>query len=170
MYGIPPSKLTAPLKDFKPGKMRGERFLSRGILVYNDCYNSNPDAARAMLDLLKQTPAGKRIAVLGEMLELGHWAEPLHRGVGDYAVACGVDVLVGIGGAASYILDAAKRKGLGAGAALFFENPRDAGRVLKELAAPGDAILFKGSRGVHVEQALAEFAAPATTNIVGEGR
>ena len=66
-------------------------------------------------------------------------------------------------------MDAAKRKGLGAGAALFFENPVDAGRAVRELAAPGDAILFKGSRGVHVERALQEFAAPAG-DIVEEGR
>jgi UDP-N-acetylmuramoyl-tripeptide--D-alanyl-D-alanine ligase len=91
------------------------------------------------------------------MLELGHWAEPLHRGVGDYAVECGVDVLVGIGGAAGFILDAAKSKGLRAGAAFFFDDPSQAGRLVRALAATGDAILFKGSRGVHVERALEEF-------------
>ncbi|HVY93747.1 MAG TPA: cyanophycin synthetase, partial [Bryobacteraceae bacterium] len=149
------------VKTLAPGKMRGERREIRGITIFDDCYNSNPDAVRVMLDVLKDTPARRRIAVLGEMLELGHWAEALHRGVGEYAVECGVDVLVGIGGAASYILDAAKRNGLGAGAALFFENPVDAGRAVRELAAPGDAILFKGSRGVHVERALQEFAAPS---------
>jgi UDP-N-acetylmuramoyl-tripeptide--D-alanyl-D-alanine ligase len=110
-----------------------------------------------MLDVLRDTPARRRIAVLGEMLELGHWAEPLHRDVGTYAVECGVDVLVGIGGAAGHMLDAAKNKGLRAGAALFFDDPSPAGRELRTLAAPGDAILFKGSRGVHVERALEEF-------------
>ena len=157
VFGIAPERLQDRVKNLAIGKMRGVRREIRGITIFDDCYNSNPDAARAMLDVLRDTPARRRIAVLGEMLELGHWAEPLHRDVGTYAVECGVDVLVGIGGAASYILDAAKRKGLGAGAALFFENPVDAGRALKELAAPGDAILFKGSRGVHVERALAEF-------------
>jgi UDP-N-acetylmuramoyl-tripeptide--D-alanyl-D-alanine ligase len=158
VFGIAPQRLRDRVLTLAPGKMRGERRDIRGITIFDDCYNSNPDAVRVMLDALRDTPARRRIAVLGEMLELGHWAEALHRGVGDYAVECGVDVLVGIGGAARYILDAAKRKGLGAGAALFFENPVDAGRAIMELAAPGDAILFKGSRGVHVERALQEFA------------
>ena len=127
IYGIPPARLTTIVRRMRPPKMRGERFLCGGVLVYNDCYNSNPDAVRAMLDVLRDTPAGRRIAVLGEMLELGRWAEPLHRDVGDYAVRCGVDVLVGIRGAACYMLDAAKRAGLRDDAAFFFEHPSGSG-------------------------------------------
>jgi len=58
------------------------------------------------------------------------------------------------------MLDAAKRSGLRADAAFFFEDPREAGRLVRSLAAPGDAVLFKGSRAVHVELALEEFLAP----------
>src|SRR5258708_32690555 len=97
--------------------MRGERYVHNGITVIDDCYNSNPDAVRAMLDVLRDTPAKRRIAVLGEMLELGRWAEPLHRGVGTYAAGLGVNVLVGLRGAATHLLDAAKLGGLTAGAA-----------------------------------------------------
>jgi UDP-N-acetylmuramoyl-tripeptide--D-alanyl-D-alanine ligase len=157
IYGIRPERLTAIVRGIRPQKMRGERLLVRGVLVYNDCYNSNPDAARAMLDVLRDTPAKRRIAVLGEMLELGRWAEPLHSGVGQHAVECGVDVLVGIRGAASYMLDAAKRAGLRDDAAFFFDHPTEAGHLAARLAQPGDAILFKGSRGVHVEEALEQF-------------
>ncbi len=110
-----------------------------------------------MLEVLRDTPARRRIAVLGEMLELGRWAEPLHRDVGNYAAVCGIDVLVGIRGAACYMVDAAKRAGLRADAAFFFDDPAEAGRLVRTLAQPGDAILFKGSRGVHVERALEEF-------------
>jgi UDP-N-acetylmuramoyl-tripeptide--D-alanyl-D-alanine ligase len=160
VYGIAPQRLVDTVQNFKPGKMRGQRFLHRGILVYDDCYNSNPDAVRAMLEVLRDTPAGRRIAVLGEMLELGRWAESLHRDVGRYAVRQGIDVLVGIRGAAWSFVDAAKLAGLSAGAALFFEEPAEAGRAVRSIAQPGDAILFKGSRGVHVEHALDEFLAP----------
>ncbi len=157
LYGIEPARLQDAVQKISPGKMRGERFHCRGVLVYNDCYNSNPDAVRAMLDVLRDTPARRRIAVLGEMLELGQWAETLHRDVGTYAAERGIDVLVGIRGAACCTLDAAMRAGLRAGAAFFFENPEDAGRHVAALAQPGDAVLFKGSRGVHVERALEEF-------------
>src|SRR5579862_7281005 len=157
LYEIPPAKLVDPVRKLTPGKMRGERFQHHDILIYNDCYNSNPDAARAMIDVLRDTPAQRRIAVLGEMLELGHWAEPLHRDVGTYAAEQGIDVLVGIRGAACCTLDAALRAGLRAGAAFFFEDPAEAGRKLQTIAQAGDAILFKGSRGVHVERALEEF-------------
>ncbi len=157
IYGIPPERLQEKVRNFQPGKMRGERFRHRGILVYNDCYNSNPDAVRAMLDVLRSTPARQRIAVLGEMLELGRWAEPLHRDAGKYAVQCGIDVLVGIRGAACHLLDAAIGAGLRADAAFFFEDPAEAGRLAREKARAGDAILFKGSRGVHVELALEQF-------------
>jgi UDP-N-acetylmuramoyl-tripeptide--D-alanyl-D-alanine ligase len=110
-----------------------------------------------MLEVLRDTPATRRMAVLGEMLELGHWAEPLHRDVGSYAAMCKVDVLVGIRGAACYMVDAAKRAGLRADAAFFFEDPSAAGRLVRTLAQPGDAVLFKGSRGVRVEKALEQF-------------
>lgn len=160
VYGVEPSQLVETVRNLRPGKMRGERFEHRGISVFNDCYNSNPDAVRAMLDVLRDTPARRRIAVLGEMLELGRWAEPLHREVGDYAAKQGIDVLVGIRGAAWSLVDAAKLAGLSAGAALFFDDPADAGRAVRTIAQPGDAILFKGSRGVHVERALEQFVAP----------
>jgi UDP-N-acetylmuramoyl-tripeptide--D-alanyl-D-alanine ligase len=112
-----------------------------------------------MLEVLRDTPARRRIAVLGEMLELGRWAEPMHRDAGKYAARCGIDVLVGIRGAACHLLDAAIGAGLRADAAFFFEDPAEAGRLVREKAQAGDAILFKGSRGVHVELALQQFLA-----------
>lgn len=156
-YGIRPAELVDVVAALKPGKMRGERLTRGGITILNDCYNSNPDAARAMLDVLRDTPASRRIAVLGEMLELGRWSEALHRDIGRYAAEAGIHMLVGIRGAASSMVDAATQAGLAAGAAYFFEEPAEAGDRLRGLAKAGDAILFKGSRGVHVERALERF-------------
>ena len=170
LYGITPDRLTERARKMRPARMRGERFQWRGALVYDDCYNSNPDAVRAMLDLLRDTPAQRRIAVLGEMLELGRWAEPLHRDVGSYAVRSGINVLVGIRGVAGYMLDAAKRAGLRADAAFFFDDPAQAGQLVAELLRPGDAILFKGSRGVRVERALERFLAhPSMESVAPNG-
>ena len=107
-----------------------------------------------MIDVLHETPARRRLAVLGEMLELGLSTEPLHRDIGRYIAGRGIDVLVGIRGAARYIVDEAVRAGMSAGAAYFFEDPTTAGDFIRQMIRAGDAVLFKGSRGVRVEQAL----------------
>lgn len=159
VFGIAPERLREAVRSLVPGKMRGERFTHAGITILNDCYNSNPDAVRSMLDVLRATPARRRIAVLGEMLELGRWTEPLHCDAGKYAAACGVDVLVGIRGAARHMVDEAVRSGLEASAAFFFEDPAAAGDFLRGRLLEGDAVLFKGSRGTHVETALDRFLA-----------
>jgi len=159
IYGIPAEDLTAVVSGLSAGSMRGQRFLHNDILILNDCYNSNPDAARAMIDVLRETPAKRRIAVLGEMLELGRWAESLHRDVGTYVANCGIDVLVGIRGEARHLVDAAREAGQAVDAAFFFPDSTAAGDRLRQIARPGDVILFKGSRGTHVEQALERFLA-----------
>jgi len=153
LYGIPPERLTATARSLESGKMRGERIQMGGITILNDCYNSNPEAVRAMVDVLVATPARRRLAVLGEMLELGPSAEPLHREIGSYVAGRGIDVLIGIRGASRHMVNEAVRAGL-SGAAYFFENPETAGDFVRRLARDGDAILFKGSRGVAVEKAM----------------
>lgn len=159
IYGIRPAQLTSVVKDLAPPAMRGQRLTHDGVVILNDCYNSNPDAARAMIDVLRETPAQRRIAVLGEMLELGRWSESLHRDVGSYAARSGIDVLVGIRGEACHLVDAARRAGLAVDAAFFFPDAESAGEYLRTIAHAGDAILFKGSRGTHVEHALERFLA-----------
>jgi UDP-N-acetylmuramoyl-tripeptide--D-alanyl-D-alanine ligase len=109
-----------------------------------------------MLDVLGETPATRRIAVLGEMLELGHASEELHRQVGRYAAGRGVDLLIGIRGTARAMVDAARQAGV---EAEFFEDPAEAGERARQAARSGDAVLFKGSRGVKVEKALERFTA-----------
>lgn len=154
VFGIPAEELVEAARHLAPAKMRGERLEVRGITIWNDCYNSNPDAARSMIGVLRDTPAKRRIAVLGEMLELGRWTEDLHRAVGRYAAECGIDYLVGIRGAARHMVEEAVQAGLPAGAAYFFDTPEEAGAFLRDFLAPGDAVLLKGSRGTRVEKAL----------------
>jgi UDP-N-acetylmuramoyl-tripeptide--D-alanyl-D-alanine ligase len=147
-FGIAPERLREPVRTFRVGKMRGERLEHNGITIWNDCYNSNPEAVESMIDVLSETAALRRIAVLGEMLELGEAANSLHRQVGRYAAEHGIDLVIGVHGSARALVDAA-----GAGAR-FFEDPAEAGAFLRSIARPGDAILFKGSRGVRIELAL----------------
>jgi UDP-N-acetylmuramoyl-tripeptide--D-alanyl-D-alanine ligase len=159
VFEIAPERLRDSVRTFAVGKMRGERTEHNGTVVWNDCYNSNPEAAQSMIDVLRQTPAGKRIAVLGEMLELGHAAEELHRQVGRYAAGHGVDVLVGVQGYARDMVEAAVEAGMAKTAARFFDDAAEAGDFVRRTARPGDAVLFKGSRGVKVERALERFLA-----------
>lgn len=159
IFGLQPEELVEAARTLAPGRMRGERSTYKGIQILNDCYNSNPEAARAMLDALRATPARRHVAVLGEMLELGRWSEPKHRELGSYAAKLGIDVLVGIRGAARYMVDAAMKAGLSENAAYFFSSPEEAGEHLRTIAREGDAILFKGSRGTRVEKALEAFQA-----------
>ena len=154
IFGIAPERLRDAVRTLSPGKMRGERLERNGVTIWNDSYNSNPEAARAMLDVLRETPAERRIAVLGEMLELGQSTEPLHREVGKYLAEQGIDVLLGVRGAARFMVEEAVRAGLSDSAAYFFEDPATAGDFLRGMLRRGDAVLFKGSRGVRVEQAL----------------
>ncbi len=79
------------------------------MTVLNDSYNSNPEAARSMIDVLREEPARRHIAVLGEMLELGRMSEALHRELGHYAATAGVDVLVGVRGASRFMVEEAER-------------------------------------------------------------
>lgn len=156
-FGIAPDRLRDAVLQFATGKMRGERSSHRGVTVWDDCYNANPEAMQSMIDVLRETPAKRRIAVLGEMLELGHAASELHRQVGRYAAEHGVDVLIGVRGHAEKMVEAAIGAGLPENAARFFETAEEAGDFARQVAHAGDAILFKGSRGVQVERALRRF-------------
>jgi UDP-N-acetylmuramoyl-tripeptide--D-alanyl-D-alanine ligase len=154
LFGIAPEKLIEPVRTFAVGKMRGERLEHNGIVIWNDCYNSNPEAARSMIDVLRDTLARRRIAVLGEMLELGSAARELHCELGRYAASQGIDFLIGVHGEAHAMVGAAVGAGFPESAAHFFEEAAEAGDFVSRIARPGDAVLFKGSRGVAVERAL----------------
>ncbi|MFN7998885.1 MAG: UDP-N-acetylmuramoyl-tripeptide--D-alanyl-D-alanine ligase [Bryobacteraceae bacterium] len=158
-FGIPPERLRDAVRTFSAGHMRGERLERDGMVIWNDCYNSNPEAIRAMLDVLLATPARRRIAVLGEMLELGQASEELHRQAGRRAAESGVDLLVAVHGAARFMQEEALRTGMREEAVHFFEEPADAGAFVRQFAASGDAILFKGSRGVRIERAMEKLLA-----------
>jgi UDP-N-acetylmuramoyl-tripeptide--D-alanyl-D-alanine ligase len=156
-FGIAPERLRDAVRGFRTSGMRGVRLERNGVVVWNDCYNSNPEAAESMIEVLCETPAARRIAVLGEMRELGQAAGELHRRMGRYAAARGVDLLIGVQGEARAMVEAAREAGLGPGAALYFEDAAEAGGFARQAARPGDAALFKGSRGVRMERALEKF-------------
>ena len=123
IFEIAPERLRDAVRSFAVGGMRGERLEQNGVVIWNDCYNANPEAMQAMIDVLRQTPARRHIAVLGEMRELGHASAELHRQVGQYAAEHGIDLLIGVRGSAREMIDAAVGAGLPAKAAYFFRTP-----------------------------------------------
>jgi len=153
-FEIAEPELVAAVGKIRPGAMRGERRQWNGITILNDSYNSNPEAATSMIDVLRAEPARRRIAVLGEMLELGRWSEALHEKLGRYAAQSKIDVVIGVHGAARKIVEGAIAEGVNEDSTCFFDNSEDAGYFLRDFAREGDVILFKGSRGTHVERAL----------------
>ena len=155
-FGIAPARAASALAGFQPLKMRGELLDLNGVSILNDCYNSNPRALELMLETLARAPArGRRIAVLGEMLELGPTSDELHRQAGWQAVAA-ADYVVGVRGHARLIVEGAAAAGLDAGRRAFFESAAEAGDYVASLVQPGDLVLFKGSRGVKLEDAVSK--------------
>jgi UDP-N-acetylmuramoyl-tripeptide--D-alanyl-D-alanine ligase len=152
--GIPLERLRDAVRTLATGKMRGERSVRGGVNIINDCYNANPEAMRSMLEVLRGTPGRRKIAVLGEMLELGREAGTLHRDIGQFVAEQGIDALLGVRGAARFMVEGAVEAGLSDSAAFFFQSPEEAGDFLRSYVRPGDAVLFKGSRGVQMEKAL----------------
>lgn len=156
VLGISPAEAAGGLAAFRPQKMRGEWLDVRGATVLSDCYNSNPRALESMLQVLAETPAlGRRIAVLGEMRELGPASLELHREAGRRA-ASAADYIVAVAGDAQYLIEGAAAAGMDAARLAFFAGAREAGRHVASLVQPGDVVLFKGSRGVKLEDALEE--------------
>jgi UDP-N-acetylmuramoyl-tripeptide--D-alanyl-D-alanine ligase len=162
-HGLRPSEAVAALKLLAPAEKRGQVIEVGNITVINDCYNSNPKALEAMVDAIAAMPAGRRIVVAGEMLELGSAAEEMHRSAGRHMAARKIDILVGVRGLAEAMVQAAGQAGI---KAQFVIAPQEAGEWLAREARDGDVVLMKASRGVKLEQALESWQAhkASTTN------
>jgi len=125
-----------------------------GFTVINDCYNSNPLALRAMIELLTSTPvAGRHILAAGEMLELGAESAELHRETGRAAAETGkLSWIVGVRGDAESFVRGAIEAGHPAAQAKFCASSEEAGAFVQKLMKRGDLLLVKGSRGVKMER------------------
>ncbi len=150
--GVELDAAVAALESLTAGDKRGEVIELAGATLLNDCYNSNPEALRSMIRTLAARPAaGRRILVAGEMLELGEQGPALHAACGHAAAEAGLDLVAAVRGNAKHLATAACAGGV---ASLFLPDAEAAGRWLLENLRPGDVVLVKGSRGVHLEQAI----------------
>jgi UDP-N-acetylmuramoyl-tripeptide--D-alanyl-D-alanine ligase len=136
----PTGALQVELSSFRGQRMH----LPGDIVVVNDCYNANPMSMRAALDDLAASASGRRVAVLGDMLELGPDEARFHAEVGAHARAAGVDLLVAVGPRAAHFAD-------GYGEVLALSDAQAAAQTVPGLLQPGDTVLLKASRGVGLE-------------------
>jgi UDP-N-acetylmuramoyl-tripeptide--D-alanyl-D-alanine ligase len=150
---VPKSEIAAALASFAPSKLRMQVKRIQGFTVLDDCYNANPSSVRSALSTLAAYETrGRRVAVLGDMLELGPESGRLHEEIGHFLVEMGVDELFTFGSDSRHVNQGARAKGLPRRAAHHFS---DFDLMMEELSAsvrPGDVVLVKGSRGMRLER------------------
>jgi UDP-N-acetylmuramoyl-tripeptide--D-alanyl-D-alanine ligase len=171
LFEISPEAMAEALSERPTLHRRSEILTLPGeITLLNDCYNSNPLAMERMLETLAAWPrASRRILVAGEMLELGTQATELHRSVGRKCVECGVEWLLAVQGAARFFVEGATQVGLPADRAAFFPSAEEAAERLLALLRPGDVVLVKGSRGVHLERVIELLQSSGEASSAGKG-
>ncbi len=158
--GIRPETIAEALAGFSNTGDRQRTFTQNGFTFIADCYNAGPESMAAALDVLKnRQTTGKRIAVLGDMLELGAASDAEHRKIGVLA-AEKADLVFAYGDHSRRIIEGALEAGLNADSARHYSEHAAMARDLKQLARPGDVLLFKGSHGMHMEKVLELFLQP----------
>ncbi len=158
IMGISEDAIRRGLADYIPGAMRQNITQRDGVTVISDCYNAAPESMRAAIDTLTAIKTeGKRIAVLGDMRELGDDSEKMHREVGAYLAARGVDALFTLGGMGRYIAQGALDAGLAEERIHAVEDTESIDALcesIRDEMREGDTLLFKASRGVALERAI----------------
>ena len=155
--GVSEEKIAQALSDFHNMEGRQEILQVQGFTIIKDCYNAGPESMAAALKVL-HNQKGRKIAVLGDMLELGVRTQAEHYRVGRFA-AESADLLLVYGPNAGRVLSGALTGGLAGERAKAFENKDDMVKTLRRVAKPGDVLLFKGSHGMHMENVLEKFLA-----------
>lgn len=150
--GVDSAAAASALANYVPAGMRQNLVQVGGVQVIEDCYNASPDSMRAALQTLGKLPVHRRYAVLGAMLELGDYAKEAHTQVGKMAAENGIDGVLAYGADAAYIVEAAKQAGLEN--ARLFDTKEALAQSLAQQVQPGDGVLFKGSRGMHLEDVM----------------
>ena len=136
---------------------RGRMNLLEGInnsLIFDDSYNSSPIAVEAAVEVLSEYPAKRRIAVLGDMKELGAFSQSEHKRIGEMLRAKDVWLLFTVGPEAKFIAEGARKSGFEAFKIFEFSNSMEAGEAVKKIIQEGDLILVKGSQSARMEKAV----------------
>ncbi|NLX70740.1 MAG: UDP-N-acetylmuramoyl-tripeptide--D-alanyl-D-alanine ligase [Clostridiales bacterium] len=153
LYGMDYQEIREALHSFKTGSMRLNILTTAdGVTIIDDVYNASPDSMKAALAVLKDIHANRRIAVLGDMLELGEYSEEGHREVGRAVADNRIDLLITKGGDSSWIGQEAKAMGMEPSRIFHRACNKDVINLLGTIVQSGDTILVKGSRGMRMEE------------------
>lgn len=159
--GLTTAEIARGLEAVDLTGMRLEITSAGGIKIINDSYNASPASTRAALQTLADIAAGgRKIAVLGDMLELGQRALPGHQEVGAAASGLQIDYLITVGELAQNIQRGAHSAGMDRGRALHCRDNQEAVKILKNILLPGDTVLVKGSRGMKMESIVQSLVKP----------
>ena len=152
--GLSCENIQAGLNELETTAMRFQVINRDGLTIINDAYNAAPASMRASIKTTADLAKGRKIAVLGDMLELGDISENAHREVGREVANADFDFLITLGTLARFIADGARGAGLNSERVLSFDTHEDATEALKGIIQPGDTILFKASRGMKLERVI----------------
>jgi UDP-N-acetylmuramoyl-tripeptide--D-alanyl-D-alanine ligase len=151
-YDISMENIMKGILLFKPEKMRLDIFQSKGIKVLNDCYNASPTSMEAALKVLRQMDhKNRKIAILGDMLEMGEWAFEAHKKIGENVVENNIDYLITVGYNGKSIALGALEAGMMKENIFSFDTNEEVIKFIDSFLQDGDAILIKASRGMKME-------------------
>lgn len=152
-FKLNPIDMVASVRSFRslPGRMRVIDGFKQSWII-DDTYNSSPVSLHAALATLQSFQSGRRIVVLGDMLELGSESEDAHRKVAQWVIEAGADVVVLVGSRMLVVYESLIHDDYPQEHCLWFDNPTDAGNAIRDLITSGDIILVKGSQGMRMEK------------------
>lgn len=157
IMGVPLPDIPALTAELKPFSHRGEILrLKSNIIVVDDSYNSNPAALESALKSLPKPMSGRKVAVLGDMLELGPKAIDFHKRAGKQVAACGFDLLITVGPLSKHMAEAARKAGMKPGQVHMYKDGEEAAHKIWLLLDPGDLVLVKGSHGIKTDRIVTQ--------------
>lgn len=153
IFDIPMEDILEGIANFELTKRRMQVEKNKaGIIIINDCYNANYDSMKAAIEYLGKLNSKKKIAVLGDMLELGNFSKELHEKVGEEVAKNNVNILITVGSEAKFIVNKALEKGFNKENIYECKDNEEAIKIIKKIASSEDAILLKASNGLNFQE------------------
>ena len=154
LLGMTSGQIRAGLEAVEPVGGRSNVIRTESFTIIDDCYNANPVSMKAAIDLLAQLAQSRRVAIMGDMFELGERERELHREVGEYAADNNLDAIICVGDLSKDMADGARAAAYSESSVYHFGNKEELLAQLKELLRVGDTVLVKASHGMHFEELI----------------